>query len=516
MLSFFKTIFKELGISYTTPQLKLYMEECPYIGSLFGIKVVLSKYNIGAEGIRFIDKREIKSSSTPLVVAYDQEFVLVTSIGENSIKLVSPRNGTSEIDYDLFESVWNGEALIISHNEYSHENNFRDHKKTVIVNRFKTIGIVFCCLSLIISLIISSPLKDSCLWWILLLSEISGMGISFLLLQEQLKIPNKLTTKICGVVSDSHCESVTESSGSNFFGIFTLSEIGSSYFLVNLICLLLFPSTVSAISFFSLCVLPLSLWSVWYQKFKAKAWCVLCLAVMLILWIQGITVMISGLFLWIPDSPVMLFFLSTAYGFSILIINKVMDSLSKYRDYRNIRNDYNMLRLKDEVIGAFENNANIFDVDPDTCSSIIFGNPQAENSITVFSNPYCSPCAIMHRRIKDMPGEAVSIRYVMTSFSEERLIINRYFIAAYYQLGPKKTWELMSEWFDKGKKDNERFFDGLGIDINRDAVWVELVKQRLWAEKSPLYGTPTVIVNGREVVWPYSVDDYCYMPKNDQ
>jgi len=155
----------------------------------------------------------------------------------------------------------------------------------------------------------------------------------------------------------------------------------------------------------------------------------------------------------------------------------------------------------------------VIDVSESACSSIIFGNPDADSQITVFSNPYCGPCATMHEYIKDLPGSTVGVRYVFTYFSEDQSDINRYIIAAYRQLGAVKTWQLLTGWYDGGKKSGKEFFAGMDLDIEAPEVIAEFEKQSKWRQNIRLNGTPTIIVNGRILEQPYSIDDFPYIHK---
>lgn len=200
------------------------------------------------------------------------------------------------------------------------------------------------------------------------------------------------------------------------------------------------------------------------------------------------------------------------YAAVILAVNRLMDSLRRMRNGVASERKYNSLRTRDEVIEAIEAGKPVYDTGTEVCTSIVFGNPDAKRSITVFSNPYCGPCAAMHRRMENMPGKNLCIRYVMTAFSEQKATVNRLFISAYRKLGAERTWRLMSEWFEGGKMMGADFFDGLGLDPEEKDVLAEYEKHRKWRDNTNPAGTPTVMVNGRELVSPYSVEDYIYMP----
>lgn len=144
----------------------------------------------------------------------------------------------------------------------------------------------------------------------------------------------------------------------------------------------------------------------------------------------------------------------------------------------------------------------------DAGSSLLFGNPEAPIEITVFSNPYCSPCAAMHERLKDIPGDIVKVRYAMTYFNEELSQVNRSIIAAFQQLGADATWEILSKWYQSGRAKGIDFFEEYNLNTNASDVWEEFQKQQNWSKNNVFSGTPTIIINGREISEPYTVEDF--------
>ena len=70
----------------------------------------------------------------------------------------------------------------------------------------------------------------------------------------------------------------------------------------------------------------------------------------------------------------------------------------------------------------------------DNCDSVIrFGNPNSKLQIVVLSNPYCNPCARMHKRIEALLFQVnndISIRYILSAFNENLNSTNKYLISA--------------------------------------------------------------------------------------
>ena len=57
--------------------------------------------------------------------------------------------------------------------------------------------------------------------------------------------------------------------------------------------------------------------------------------------------------------------------------------------------------MKDEVFLSYLNNQPYYEVSK-SVSQIMFGNPNSSFVVTILTNPHCSPCAKMHKRMDDV------------------------------------------------------------------------------------------------------------------
>ena len=85
------------------------------------------------------------------------------------------------------------------------------------------------------------------------------------------------------MLKQGDCNNILTSEYSQLLGIISWAEIGFSYFVFNLLVILLNPSWVRYLCIMNLFTLPYTFWSIWYQKYKMKTWCILCLSVQCIL-----------------------------------------------------------------------------------------------------------------------------------------------------------------------------------------------------------------------------------------
>lgn len=114
---------------------------------------------------------------------------------------------------------------------------------------------------------------------------------------------------------------------SKLFGVFSWSEVGFGYFSVSLASLLLFPHMWPALALCNVCCLPYTVWSIWYQRFRARHWCTLCVGVQSTLWALFFCYLSGG---WLRLSlPLHLdfFVLIAVYVFTVLFINLLVRAL---------------------------------------------------------------------------------------------------------------------------------------------------------------------------------------------
>lgn len=504
------TLFNLIGVKYTTQRLSEELRNTPYINTMYGVGILLSKYNIDCNCVRLKNKEDIKTIPLGIII-YKGAFAIVRDVTDNGC-LLTFGHGEKEIPLTELYEGWNGVIMIVHKSEFSGEPDYDKHKKEETVRRIKALGFcALCVVGITLGVILNWHRLSAIIVSVIAVNAI-GIGISYLLLQKQLHIPNRFADKLCGLAKESHCEDVTQSDGATFLGLFKLSEIGAAFFSVNFLALIFAPQFAAAYAIIAAIVLPFSFWSVWYQKVKAKSWCVLCLMTLALMWIQAGLYLGGGYYVWSESMIPALLFIGVSYGVAVISINQIMALLEKKRQAATQEREFIFLKSQDYVIDAYVAKSTHYDISVENCSSIIFGNENAPRTITAFSNPYCGPCAQMHKQIESYPGENVRVQYIMTFFSEERSKINKYIIAAYQQLGASRTWKLLSYWYDGGKQQGEEFFAPFNLDITTGSVAEEFEKHRKWSGNDNLYGTPTVMVNGVAIEYPYEVNDYRLFP----
>ena len=413
------TLFLDLvNLKYTSRFANKSYFEQPSNNNLYGLSKMFDLYNIPNTAFKADDKKKVfENLSPPFVVHVDNDLGLVTKIDEQNVDLVLGGEVISTTK-ERFLKYWSGIALIAKPNENSAEPNYIKNKRDANFNVLKKCGLIITFIALFAVIYINNGSYKSVGVNMLLLVNILGAIISYFLLQKDLNAPNRIADKLCTILHNSDCNSkMREKSDSEIIG-FKWSEIGFAYFASNILLLIFAPSYVYYIALINLLTLPYVFWSIWYQKFKAKQWCALCLLIQIILW----AIFIINLIFRYIELPTVINYSAIIIIFSIytlicLVMNFLMPKVQEW--VVGIHSSLSLRRLKgiDEVFeGLLKRSPEQFV--PKQFSKVFFGNPDAEFFVTVITNPHCAPCAKAHKVLEHLfsTSKNIAVQYIFTSF----------------------------------------------------------------------------------------------------
>ncbi len=294
--------------------------------SWFGLSRVLSEYGVDSEAYFLSDKDRLTEVKPP--------FILHTAGAEGGNVIVTRIDG-ERVDYlSLGESktttlpkllaAWDGNIFVSYPKEGAAEPELGLHRRLEFFTKSKKWVMALCGLFLLVYAFIFNGLYKDVSAYFIAAIDIAGLYVTYLLVQKSLKIKNKKADRFCGVLQKGGCDDILETSASKFFGLFGWSEVGFAYFSVSLAALLMFPSALPSLALCNICCLPFTFWSIWYQRFRAKRWCTLCVTVQCSLWLLFFSYLFGG---WVkqifPISPDFLV-LGAAYLGTMLLLNALM------------------------------------------------------------------------------------------------------------------------------------------------------------------------------------------------
>ena len=348
---------------------------------------MLSDYGIQNAATQIEDKEnDLFDIKCPFVAHFGGDFVVVEKVIPT--QALPQREGETEksgaeagsvhfirqgkrlvIPVSLFIKSWSGIVLLVETSHNTIEPDYNEHRKKDLLNIAQKSVLALAGI-LLLAIAYISPFGGgagggslSSFSWgfsLLLLVNLIGIYICYLLVLKQLHIHSRYADKICTLFSQSDCNNVLESDASKLFGVFGLSEIGLGYFTANIIILLFLPHLFPYIILINILSLPFTVWSVWYQKVKARQWCPLCLIVQGLLWC---IFMINCLFGYINLQDFFFHFQFSVFSFQLIIVcciyiipvftlNLLLPKLSEGNQVGQLRQEINSIKANDEVFKA--------------------------------------------------------------------------------------------------------------------------------------------------------------------
>jgi uncharacterized membrane protein len=511
----FTSFLDLLKVKHTRTFSDRYFNEHPHKYNLFGLSKMLSDYGIENAATKIADKEhDIFEIETPFIAPFGGDFVPVYQVDSDKVRYIWRGKETTNAISD-FLNAWSGVILLAEPAENAGEPAYKENKKKELLNAVQKYLLFFAAGLILVSGYISQSVFTNLGLNMLLILNLLGIYTGYLLVLKQFHIHSQYADKICSLFKQHDCNDILESKAAKFWGIFGWSEIGLGYFSANTIILLFLPSSICFLAIINILALPYSFWSVWYQKFRAKQWCVLCLIVQILFWLLFAVDLFAG-FIQLPafDSTAIsgIAVIICIFGVCILGINWLVPKLSKGNQIEKLKQEINSMKSNESVFRVILKERPFVKIEK-TDSQIIFGEPDASLQITIFSNPYCNPCAAMHKRIEkllDNKKDKLCVRYILSAFSKELEMVNKYLIAVYLEKDKHTALQIFSDWFEKGKPLSEDFFKEMGLDMNNLEIEAEFQKHAEWKEKSQLRATPTVLVGGYQLPENYKIEDLRY------
>ena len=316
-----------LGVPYTPCYTDRRFNSMPF-PTLFGLKKLLSEYGVESEGMRIADPSELGSLTPPFVASTKGGFVIVTSTGPDSVCYVTRGVGES-IPCDEFHKVWDGNVFLAYPTEDSREPHHGLHARVEFFARAKKWVLMAAGVLLFSYLFVTQGLYHSWSTVMICLFDLGGLWLTYQLVRKSLHFKTSAADRVCGVLQEGGCDSILETDASKFFGLFGWSEVGFSYFSVSLLGLLMFPEWTRYLALCNVLCLPFTVWSIWYQRFRAHKWCTLCVCVQATLWLLFFCYLGGGWLKGLFPLRIEFFVLGLTYVAVLLGLNAIMPLIDK-------------------------------------------------------------------------------------------------------------------------------------------------------------------------------------------
>lgn len=510
-MNLLKHFFKEKKICYTHSFLNQLIASYPYHGSLWAYQKILEEYAIPVRSFKLHDKTLYNQLQYPFFAETKNGVVLVEQISANNVNYWL-NDKRIRVDFEKFSEQWTGSVLESFPQSDSGEHQYVLHYRKEKMQAFNaTLTLVFLLVSLFLWFYFSTnsyPMEVV----VQMVWNMLGVVLSLALLLNDLKVPNKVTEKLCSLIPGSQCLHKAKSKEIKILGRFRLSECGLVFFVLNLALLVLNPQEqYEVLSFVISGTLPFTIWSITYQWKVLHRWCVLCLLTMGVLWAQFVGYLLSNVYVSVVCSLSMCFWLMwwfIVFYMMVVLVHNVSRQFVEKKNEKLKHEELMRLKYDKEIFQMYLQQQTKVLQDGEN-AHISFGDSSTDKPIiTIVGNPFCAPCGGMHVRLQALYDRGFTIQYIMTYFSEQLSFINKEVIAYYLKCGADKTWQKLTMWYDSYHTEKSHFEKGLSLDdLQTEAVEAQFKKQKEWVKDNNIDATPLVLVDGYTMPDNYSVED---------
>lgn len=510
-------LIRRLNVRVTTSSIQELVNH-PSYPSLAAISESLTEWNIPNLSVQ-LTPAQLSEIPCPAIAHLRQNsghFVVIEEVIGGEVRYTDPAMGPITETLEEFQKHWTGVLLLVEPNSKSGEIGYAARKRAESLEVLRSKSIFIISILVIAAVLINILLFAVGFTFVsILLLKCLGLYVSILLLQNQLDINSPVASAICGIGKKSDCVSVLRSPASKLFGI-PMSDLGFVYFAGGILSLLFSLSNYNAelgmLPMLTYATLPYTFFSFYYQWRVVKKWCVLCLATLVIFWLEFLIVFPAE------------FRISVAGVVTLVLSFGVVTIL--WLNIRPLLVDSLKVPLLEKALINFKRNPKIFNAilasEPVVVPPLIASHSEHSSptfSLIVVSNPECIPCARAHFQLEEYLNR-LSVRpivhYVFLVDTASENIPKR--VAAHIinqskRFGNDKLEELMRTWYLRQEKAS---LEGWVNDpsFNDDDVQ-SLVEHRRWCADNGVEGTPTFFINGRKVPKEYHPRDiFFYLMHN--
>lgn len=486
----------------------------------------LSAYGIENAAIRKGDN-EFADFETPFVCAIQQPdwaqpyFTVVSAVAENEISYLDPiKKVVRSIPVEDFNKMDKDIVLLLDTDQATHEPDFEKNRSQESRDRWmRFVPIIFFIIAVISAVgyaFWSSPPSFAGVGTTLVLLNSVGLLVSSLLVWHDIDAHNPFLKEVCGSRSGKlNCDAVLKSNGAFIFGI-SWSVLGFSYFATMLLSQLLFGLSSELYLpywlFLSLCIIPYTFYSVYYQWKIVKQWCPLCLAVQGVILLSGL---LAGGYLSVYGFSITslypIFTLLFIGVFVLMVSHHVVPLLKAAKESREYETKWKRLRYNPEIFDALLQKET-FIAHPTEGLGLQIGNPDATHEIIKVCNPYCGPCSKAHPDIEELihSNPNVKVRIIFTASGHDDDIKTppvKHLLAIQERHGAATVHQALDDWYLAEKKDYTAFANKYPLNGELEQQGVKIEAMSKWCDMMKIRATPTFFVNGYELPDSYRIGE---------
>jgi len=503
------SLIKALKIKVTESTAKSCLHNHPNYPSILAIGNCLTDWKVENKTYR-IDKENYKEDLLFPFIAHFPEsggrFILVNTIDGEQIFYTDESTDKGVLDEKEFLKRWDGIGLHAEPLPQSGEVNYITGRLNEFL-RFLMAPIAFLTLSVILYNAFANQYGNLPVLALSLLKLI-GIGISILLLMQSLNANNSFIKNLCTLNGKNDCNAILKSDAAKVTSWLSWSEVGFFYFTGSFLSLLFAPSSLLILAWLNLFALPYTIYSIIYQ-YRNKNWCILCCSVQALLVLETVA-FLSARSYKLSVFPTFGLITPICFLAAILIWSFLKPFFTYASEINLLKQQLKKFKYNSELFNQALKNQPCYAV-PDDLMPIILGNPNAETTITMVSNPFCGPCAHTHKILDQWlkTRDDIKVKIIFTTRNDvdnKKAKVAQH-VSALSLLNDTLLLEnALNDWYSKRYKTYEAWANNYPLELNGEMKAVT-EKQNAWFDMVEVKVTPTIFINGYKLPDPYQLED---------
>jgi len=342
--------------------------------------------------------------------------------------------------------------------------------------------------------------------------------VSGMLVWYSIDANNEFLQRICQTNGRTNCQSVLNSSAAKLTDWLSWAEVGLFYFAGGLLTVMVGLSTgnssvliplTASLYLLTLMALPYTVWSVYFQWRVARKWCVMCLIVQALLWVEfsiafkNFGALPLDTMLPISSSTLLIFtvcfLLPIAFwGWSKHFVVKSLSYDQNHQKLQKVKFDPSYLNA---VLGRQQQMPLLFD----GMNTVKLGSVKPEHIITVVTNLFCSPCARNHKKMSSLLSLSDHIQCQIIFIGPKA---SMELAGKIMSVAQEAIEETLASWFENINQDEASWLKRRSIaDELSEETQHQLHLYTKWCELAGIEGTPKIFMNGISLPPDYSIND---------
>jgi uncharacterized membrane protein len=510
-------LLRKNDIPFDKDELSFQIQSHPSYPSLHSITGVFDHFNIENIAARVPNTQEVFDQLPNSFIAQlnddnGQELVLLEK-KKGLNKIFDTQGKSKTLSNDEFLKKFTGIILAAEKDENNTEK--ISNNKGVFAN----VGFAFTILSLVAIFILSANYSWN--FYATFLVGVVGIFISVAILKQEFGIRSTIGDAFCSSDSEKKdCNAVLTSNGATIFGDYKLSDLSLIYFVgltLGIFLLSIQGLSLQLVYWIALLSLPITLYSIFYQAFTVKTWCLLCLSIVGVLWVlAGIPFLLDGFAFGFDFNVTELLAIFIGFIASFSIWSYVKPKYVESSENKTYKLDYYKFKRKYSLFSTLLKSTAPLNTTLQNKDEIVFGNPNSKVEIVVVTNPFCGHCKPVHTIVEDILEQfnndvriAIRFNVFMNDKEGDVITITTNLIHLFHQKGQKTCLEAMDDAYNN-MKPKEWIETWAQQNIDKDRFFKCLEDQKDWCGQNKINFTPEILVNGYSFPKEYDRKDISF------